>query len=62
MTQTHRAKELVSFLDQVSKEVSKEFAYRVIFGKYGTRKSEVVRKWLLEDPRFYIRCTPTYSS
>ena len=56
------ASAIVTIDSMVNKEVSKEFAYRVIFGKYGTRKSQVVRKWLLEDPRFYIRCTPTYSS
>ena len=62
MTKSHRAKELVSFLDQVNKEVPKEFCCHVILDNYGTHKSEVVRKWLLEHPRFHFHFTPTYSS
>lgn len=62
ITKTHRATELISFLDQVDKEVPKELSCHVILDNYGTHKSEAVRKWLLSHPRFYFHFTPTYSS
>ncbi len=61
-TTAHRAVEFISFLDLIDKEVPKDLEVHLIMDNYVTHKTDTVRKWNLEHPRFHFHFTPTYSS
>ena len=61
-TKAHRATEFIAFLDQVKKEVPKDLEIHLVLDNVSTHKTDAVRAWLIENPRFHFHFTPTYSS
>ena len=61
-TKAHRAVEFIAFLNQVKKQVPKDLSVHLILDNVSTHKTDAVRAWLLENPRFHFHFTPTYSS
>ena len=61
-TKAHRAVEFIAFLDQVKKEVPKDLSVHLVLDNVSTHKTDAVRAWLIENPRFHFHFTPTYSS
>ena len=62
MTDAHRAVEFIEFLELIDKQVPKDLDVHIILDNYAAHKTESVRMWLLEHPRFAFHFTPTYSS
>lgn len=58
----HRAKEFVSFLGRIEREVPKDLDIHVILDNYATHKTPAVKRWLAKRPRFVFHFTPTSSS
>lgn len=58
----HRSIEFRSFLDRIDKEVPADLDIHMVLDNYGTHKTPLIRKWLLQHPRFQLHFTPTYSS
>ena len=61
-TKAHRTIEFISFLELINKEVPKSLDVHLIMDNYATHKTDAVRAWLVENPRFHFHFTPTYSS
>ena len=51
-TKAHRAVEFIAFLDQVKKEVPKDLSVHLVLDNVSTHKTDAVRAWLIENPRF----------
>lgn len=58
----HSAKEFVSFLRTIDKNVPEELDVHVIMDNLGTHKTKAVTNWFVRHPRFHPHFTPTYSS
>ena len=58
----HRSKDFVSFLRELDKAVEDDLEVHVILDNLSAHKSEVVKRWLLRNPRFQLHFTPTYAS
>ncbi len=58
----HRALEFLSFLRAIDKEVPNDLDVHLVLDNYGTHKTEKVRGWLAEHPRFKLHFTPTSAS
>jgi transposase len=58
----HSAKEVLSFLRTIDKNVPEEFDVHVIMDNLGTHKAKAVTRWFARHPRFHAHFTPTYSS
>jgi len=58
----HRAKEFVSFLNDLDKAVEPELEIHLILDNLSTHGAPSVKRWLLRHPRFHLHFTPTYSS
>ena len=58
----HRSPEFRRFLDRIDREVPAEFDVHLVLDNYGTHKTPLIRRWLLQHPRFSVHFTPTYSS
>lgn len=60
--QRHRAKEFLSFLRAIDREVPKDLDIHLIMDNYGTHKTEKVRAWFASHPRYHVHFTPTSAS
>jgi len=60
--QRHRSVEFRRFLDTIEAQVPADLDVHLILDNYGTHKTALIRKWLLNRPRFHVHFTPTYGS
>ena len=60
--QRHRAKEFLSFLRAIDREVPKDLDIHLIMDNYGTHKTAEVRAWFATHPRYHVHFTPTSAS
>src|SRR5690606_1549888 len=58
----HRAKEFISFLGEIDKNVPANLAVDVILDNLSTHKTPEVHRWLVRHPRFHLHFTPTHGS
>lgn len=58
----HRSSEFKAFLDRIEQEVPADLQVHRVLDNYGAHKTELIRRWLLRNPRFQVHYTPTYSS
>lgn len=58
----HSAKEFLSFLRAIDKNVPDELDVHVIMDNLVTHKTKAVVNWFARRPRFHAHFTPTYSS
>jgi len=58
----HRAKDFVSFLQELDRSVEEGLEVHLILDNLSTHKAPVVTRWLARHPRFHLHFTPTYSS
>jgi transposase len=61
-TKQHRAKEFVSFLQELETAVEDELEVHIILDHLSAHKSPAVKRWLLRHPRVRLHFTPTYAS
>lgn len=60
--QRHRAKEFITFLDRIAREVPSGLDIHVVLDNYATHKTPAVKRWLKKHPHFAFHFTPTGSS
>lgn len=58
----HRSREFLNFLREIDAAVPKWLDIHVVLDNYATHKTERIRNWLAEHPRFKFHFTPTHSS
>jgi len=58
----HRAEEFRKFLNEIDKAVPKDLDVHLVMDNYATHKTESIKRWLLQHPRYHIHFTPTTSS
>ena len=58
----HRGRDFVAFLREVDANVETGLAIHIVLDNLSAHKSPVVKRWLLQNPRFHFHFTPTYSS
>ena len=58
----HRAKEFLSFLKKIDRDVPKHLDIHAICDNYRTHKTKKVQAWLARHKRFKLHFTPTSSS
>lgn len=58
----HRAKDFVSFLRELDRNVDDGLEVHVILDNLSAHKSPEVERWLVRHPRFRFHFVPTYSS
>lgn len=58
----HRAKEFVSFLDEVDSNVPAGLDVHVVLDNLSTHKAPLTNRWLARHPRFHLHFTPTHAS
>jgi len=58
----HRSGEFRRFLDTIETSVPAEMAVHLIMDNYGTHKTSLIQRWLVERPRFHVHFTPTSAS
>lgn len=58
----HRSAEFLEFLNAIDREVPKSLAVHLVLDNYGTHKTEAVRAWFAERPRYQLHFTPTSAS
>lgn len=58
----HRAKEFLTFLNEIDKTVPADLDVHIIMDNYGTHKTEKVRGWFAARPRYHVHFTPTSAS
>ena len=58
----HRSAEFRRFLDRIDREVPEDLDVHLVLDNYGTHKTPLIQRWLLQRPRFHVHFTPTYSS
>src|SRR6266545_830617 len=58
----HRSRECRRFLDTLEQNVAAELDVHLILDNYGTHKTQLIRRWLAQPPRFHLHCTPTSAS
>ncbi len=58
----HRSPEFRRFLDRIDREVPDDLDVHLVLDNYGTHKTPLIQRWLLQRPRFHLHFTPTYSS
>lgn len=58
----HRSAEFLEFLRVIDREVPKHLDVHLILDNYGTHKTEAVRAWFAERPRYNLHFTPTSAS
>src|SRR6202158_775454 len=54
-----RSREFRRFLDTTERNVPAELDVHLILAHYGTHKTQRVRRWLAQRPRFHLHFTPT---
>lgn len=62
ITQRHRAKEFLDFLRQIDRQTPAHLDLHLILDNSSTHKTQDVREWLAERPRFKLHFTPTSAS
>jgi transposase len=58
----HRQEEFLAFMETVDRRTPRDEDIHVILDNYGSHKTERVKKWLEEHPRFHFHFTPTSAS
>lgn len=58
----HRSVEFLQFLKAIDATVPKNQEVHLIMDNYGTHKTEKVRAWFAERPRYHVHFTPTSAS
>jgi transposase len=58
----HRAKDFVSFLREIDRNVEDGLDVHIILDNLSTHKAPEVHRWLVRHPHFHLHFTPTYSS
>ena len=58
----HRSREFRRFLDTIERNVPAELDVHLILDNYGTHKTQRIRRWLAQRPRFHLHFTPTSAS
>jgi transposase len=58
----HRSAEFLSFLNTIERSVPKHLAIHLVLDNYGTHKTEAVRAWFIQRPRYHLHFTPTSAS
>lgn len=62
VTQRHRAKEFLAFLQQIERTVPKHLALHLILDNSSTHSTPEVKVYLASNPRFVLHFTPTSAS
>ena len=62
ITQRHRAKEFLAFLQQIDRGTPAELDLHVILDNSSTHKTPAIQQWLEKHPRFKLHFTPTSAS
>ncbi len=62
ITQRHRAKEFLAFLQQIDRATPAELDLHVILDNSSTHKTPAIKQWLENHPRFKLHFTPTSAS
>jgi transposase len=57
----HRAREYRQFLDTVDVATPAELDVHLILDNYGTHKTSLIQRWLVQHPRYHLHFTPTGS-
>lgn len=58
----HRSAEFLAFLNAIDREVPSHLDVHLIMDNYGTHKTDSVKAWLAERPRYHVHFTPTSAS
>lgn len=58
----HRSIELKKFLDYIESQVPKNQEVHLILDNYSTHKTQLIKQWLHNHPRYHLHLTPTHSS
>ncbi len=58
----HRSREFRRFLDTIDRNVPTDLEVHLILDNYGTHKTQLIRRWLAQRPRFHLHFTPTSAS
>lgn len=58
----HRHQEFLKFLKTIDKNTPAELDLHLVCDNYATHKTPVIKKWLLQHPRFHVHFTPTSAS
>lgn len=58
----HRSREFRRFLDTIDRNVPAHLDVHLILDNYGTHKTQLIRRWLAQRPRFHLHFTPTSAS
>ena len=62
MHRRHRSREFRRFLDTIDRNVAPDLDVHLILDNYGTHKTQLIRRWLAQRPRFHLHFTPTSAS
>lgn len=62
ITQRHRAKEFLAFLQQIDRATPAALDLHVILDNSSTHKTPAIKQWLENHPRFKLHFTPTSAS
>jgi transposase len=62
ITKRHRASEFLDFLKQIDRSTDSQLDLHIILDNSSTHKTNDVRLWLENHPRFHLHFTPTSSS
>ncbi|OKP70138.1 IS630 family transposase [Pseudomonas fluorescens] len=62
VTQRHRAKEFLAFLQQIDRNTPARLDLHVILDNSSTHKTAAIMQWLEKHPRFKLHFTPTSAS
>ncbi len=58
----HRSAEFLEFLNAIDRSVPAGLDVHLILDNYGTHKTDKVKAWLAERPRYHVHFTPTSAS
>jgi len=58
----HRSAEFLQFLNTIDGSVPTDLDVHLIMDNYGTHKTDAVRAWFAERPRYHVHFTPTSAS
>nr|WP_274522930.1 IS630 family transposase [Ectothiorhodospira haloalkaliphila] len=58
----HRTQEFLEFLRTIDSNTPKDLNVHLIMDNYTTHKTQAVKDWLADHPRFHVHFTPTSAS
>jgi transposase len=58
----HRSIEFKKFLDHIDSQVPENQEVHLILDNYATHKTQLIKQWLHNHPRYHLHFTPTHSS